>query len=95
MNCINIPSTICDNSVDTIMLVLWDIFCYSNNNCTFLTYIEWGGGGGRDGDAIVDMLQVSQCFFVQYCDCISRVLRELFTQMWLSHDLTFSEVIPT
>ena len=42
---------------------LWGIFCYSNNNCTFLTYIG-GGWGKRDGggDAVVDMLQVSQYF---------------------------------
>ena len=60
----NIPPKICDKNVDPhSMLVLWGIFCYSNNNCTFLTNIEWGGGGEEgDGDAIVDMLQFSQCF---------------------------------
>ena len=26
------------------MLVPWGIFSYSNNNCTFLTYIRWGEG---------------------------------------------------
>ena len=46
----NIPPTICDKNVDPCsMLVLWGIFCYSNNNCTFLTNIEWGGGGGGRG----------------------------------------------
>ena len=77
----NIPPTICDKNVDPCsLLVLWGILCYSNNNCTFLTYIDWGGGGGEGAEMLV-----SQCFL---CSIVTVFQFKTVHSNVVSHDPT-------
>ena len=50
--------------------------------------------GGRDRDAIVDMLQVSQCFLCSIATVLQSFKGSIHSNV-VSHDPTLSEVIPT